>query len=253
MRFLLDRARFFIRVEKFCRLYKHICGEGLINVFSLIIQDFAGLLMNQKITDYSATVPLPGAIDNPAKPSSEAHTSSYLSQTAFANPNEFLQVLKSDFDRIAKSGSAGITQTDLVLYSQHGDDARGRAAAAIAAKHFDELQQISFMKGKPHNLSKDQLDSDIDYINNNIGAVVSQRHSEGAKVMVEGAVGVKLCADVALGTVECPPVAIAFGVLAAVCLGANGYVAKKMFDVKKEEQKHASDDQRMVRSWLSSS
>ncbi len=30
--------------------------------------------MNQKITDYSATVPLPGAIDNPAKPSSEAHT-----------------------------------------------------------------------------------------------------------------------------------------------------------------------------------
>jgi hypothetical protein len=207
--------------------------------------------MYQKITDYSATVPLPGGTDNVAKPSAEVHTSPNLSQTAFADPKEFMQVLKSDFDRIANSGSAGITQNDLVLYSQHGDDTRGRAAAAIAAKHFDELQEISFTEGDPNNLNKYQLESDTDYINNNIGGEVSEMRWQRAKVIVDGAVGARLFSYIAYVTApDCPPVAIISGVIAGGFLVADAYLAKKMFDEKKGQQKIASDDQRIVKSWL---
>jgi hypothetical protein len=103
---------------------------------------------------------------SPSHGSSES-TGGVLSSQVFSNPQEFLQVLKADFPKIASSENGHmpvLTKNDLIIYAQSGDDPRGRAAAHIALDHFDDLYKMStdWAHGeKIPAISANDLDFDI--------------------------------------------------------------------------------------------
>ena len=101
------------------------------------------------------------------------NASSSLSAQVFANPADFLQVLKGDFKQIAQSDPGKITESDLIAYSEHGSDPQGRMAAKIAAEHYSDLQALANSAiektAVPSNgISANDLQTDINLVNGNI-------------------------------------------------------------------------------------
>jgi hypothetical protein len=66
-----------------------------------------------------------------------------LSQQVFSDPQTFLRVLKDDVE--SKSDPyRGMSKNDLIAYSVSAEnDPQARAAAAIAARHFDDLTNMA--------------------------------------------------------------------------------------------------------------
>lgn len=64
-------------------------------------------------------------------------------KAVFNNPQEFLDVLRRDYDKIAPKNQNLITRNDLISYSITAKDPESRAAATIAAKRFEELRSLA--------------------------------------------------------------------------------------------------------------
>lgn len=65
-----------------------------------------------------------------------------LTRHAFANPKEFLDTLQKNFPKIAQTDPTFISKADLELYASTGSDDKTKAAARIAAAHYDELKNM---------------------------------------------------------------------------------------------------------------
>jgi hypothetical protein len=215
--------------------------------------------MNTKITDHSATVPLSGlehlklvsAKDVPALELQEPESlSTQVSQTVFSNPKEFLQVLKDDFNSIAKSGASEFTKDDLQLYSEHGTDEKGRAAAAIAVKHYDQLQRIASGSASANPIKKDDLDEDIKYVTGDIDSIVSRNRSKDTKLALTATAIGQYCARTALKTEKIPALSIGLGVVSLGAIVLDGFLATDIVKQKARTQKVAEENKNMVKSWL---
>ena len=210
--------------------------------------------MDKKITDYSATVPLVDTTSiHSIRDKSQAadhNSTTVLSQTAFSNPQDFLKVIKKDFDRIAKAGSKQITKNDLELYSEHGADIEGRSAAAIAVKHYDQLQQMAWGDQTQTAIAKIDLDEDINLMTGNVEGEISRERNIDYKVIASGAVVERYLISGTVASLECPPLAIGLGVLAAGVLGFEAFVVTDAVKESKRLHTSAVEDQKMLKGWL---
>jgi hypothetical protein len=74
-----------------------------------------------------------------------------LSREVFKNPQEVLSVLKDNFKKLSANhaDSPMLMKNDLIAYATTGADPKVRAAAGIAASHFDDLTKISNQGKRP--------------------------------------------------------------------------------------------------------
>src|SRR5208337_704978 len=94
-----------------------------------------------------------------------------LHADTFKDPETFLKILQQSAPHIATDSDGDITKNDLIVYSQSaGDDPLGKAAAAIAANHFDQLQKLSDPDFHQDGfISPDELQSDLKHYKGEIG------------------------------------------------------------------------------------
>jgi hypothetical protein len=182
--------------------------------------------------------------------------SSSLSAQVFANPADFLQVLKSDFKQIAQTDPKKISQSDLIAYSEHGSDPQGRVAAKIAAEHYGDLQAIASSPlgrdaAPPDGISVNDLQADTNLVNGNIqGPLKTVRENDSIKI-AEGAIATGVGATGAASTfLECPPVGMLIGAAGLAAGGATGYFVKDLFEAPERLKAESAKDQQMVNSWL---
>lgn len=171
-----------------------------------------------------------------------------LSHAVFANPVEFLTVLKNNYSKIdhATPGTPNlITKTDLKVYSEEGDDPQVRAAAKVAYLHFDELQELAGMpavNGRKENdhtinhnstkaISRSDLDIDLDMAKGRTWPYVAGHVSQGAAyTAVLGGATAGLGVVTALSAVDGPVVPAMAGaatLLAAVATARLGEATHK--------------------------
>jgi len=82
---------------------------------------------------------------SPAKPDdhvpqpSESASASHINQAIFADPADFLTTLRSAVIKAHPHTATDVGLSDLELFASTGDNPRERAAAAVAAAHYDKL------------------------------------------------------------------------------------------------------------------
>jgi len=163
-----------------------------------------------------------------AKPgSSDAATT--LSQAAFANPLEFLQVLQKDYSKIASHGG-DMSKNDLILYAQQGDDAEGRRAAKVAVEHFDTLMSMTVDNHSDDNgnkpaqvISRYDLKQDISYEKGTVLSLAPEivvKELADASMTAIGAGFTLVGAELTMvSAVACPPV---LAIAVPVTVGSAG-------------------------------
>jgi hypothetical protein len=168
------------------------------------------------------------------KPESSGAAST-LSQAAFANPLEFLEVLKKDYSKIASSGG-DMTKNDLILYAQQGDDEAGRNAAKIAVDHFDTLMSMTAEShsnddggNNPKVITASDLNQDIAYEKGtalSLAPEIALNELGDAFATASLALGTFVSVELAgISVVACPPALVITAPLAASVLGLTGYSA----------------------------
>jgi hypothetical protein len=149
-----------------------------------------------------------------------------------------------------------VRRNDLVAFSIDGDNSKDRSAAAIAAKHFDQLGQLSntfypSAYNRDYGLSSEQLNIDMDMASGNLKAPVSQAQrddywnaaSVGGSAVVLGLLTVGL-------TPEFGPLVAGPGVAGvAVATTAVGYSLHDASTLPQRAQASASQDQKILASW----
>lgn len=115
----------------------------------------------------------------------------------FTNPQEFLEVLRKNYNSIASSPENGMTKEDLLDFSETTDSPSGRKAAKIAYQHFDELEKFNNLYdsllpdrwlGRNHKgIFLSDLHKDLDIYNGKTDLYVKHDQIEGAVYGLEGA------------------------------------------------------------------
>lgn len=121
-------------------------------------------------------------------------------QAVFDNPQEFLSVLKRDYDQITAHSNGQMTFDALESYSKIGADPAGRQAAEIAADHFSDMLAMSqlpdyylgcFAQRAEADavpaISKQALNAESDLYDGRYGWYVADRLPVGAAAMAGNA------------------------------------------------------------------
>jgi hypothetical protein len=201
------------------------------------------------------TAELPNhAIDAP-KAGSSAADSNHLSQVVFANPQDFLTTLQSILPKVNPADPDDVGKSDLINYSTRGDNAQDKAAAAIAANHFDQLRQLpttifgDYSIGDKTGLNQVEVGLDRELASGNLQPEIQVRQMQDAVIAIgSGATAAVLGACAGLG-VEAPPVALVLGA-AAVTAGILG--AGTVLDAVTLQSRAASkstQDRSILASW----
>ncbi|HEY9757406.1 MAG TPA: hypothetical protein V6C97_19715 [Oculatellaceae cyanobacterium] len=185
------------------------------------------------------------------------NTPAQLSAEAFSDPAKFLEVIKKDFNKISLNHH-DIGKHDLELYSRAGDDAEGRAAAKIAAEHFNELEKIDgranaggdtrYLKDSGV-LTASALDSDISLIKGDASSQLANVKFGDACAMAYGGFFVGVGAIASLFAWETP----AIGATAATAVFGGVIMADAWDNARQAPQRMQEEiksDQSMIRSWL---
>jgi hypothetical protein len=183
-------------------------------------------------------------------------TSTALSAQAFANPADFLQVLKNDYYGIAQTDPNNIYKSDLIAYSENGSDPQGRAAAKIAAAHYDDLQAFAnnALKQTPGPLggiSANDLQTDIDLMHGNVQSSLASTDFVDAGKIVMGTLATGVATAGAISTfVECPPLGTLLGGTALIAGAVAFQGAKDAYTASGRLKAQSTTDQQVVNSWL---
>jgi hypothetical protein len=203
----------------------------------------------QAQTEQSVSAAQPKA-EQSASPPAESVRPAVLSQSAFSNPQDFLQVLKKDFAQIAKSDPDKISKDDLVQYSEHGADPQGRLAAAIAAAHYDQFQAMSPDLWKGKGITKKKLDDDLQLVSGDTQKLQADESSQNTEWIGGGMALGGLLAKVGPKCESVPPLEIGLSVLAAVDIGLTVYLMKRDFTMSSGIKKLAMSEQQTIKTWL---
>ncbi len=181
----------------------------------------------------------------------DTNATANLSAHVFSNPTDFLQILKSDFNDIGHSFPE-LSKGDLVDYSIHGADPKGRAAAKIAADHFGELQAIPDRATNSRlvierGISEKDLDIDISVIQGNTKDIVKTARKPDEFAVV----GALFIGTVGALLLDSPTSSLASTVV-PVGLGAAGalYCARDWFSQTARVKAETTQDQQTLNSWL---
>jgi len=203
------------------------------------------------------TSELPNHAIDAHKPDINAPEASNLSQAVFANPKDYLSTLQSVLPKANPRDPDNVTKDELIAYSKNGDNARDKAAAAIAANHFDQLRQLPTTFKDDYNidgttgLNRKEVGIDLDMATGNLQSQVNEyRQTELGKAAPWAAVSA-ISTGLAFVTAPVPPVAIGMGAEAgATAMPALHDVGKAFFAQQRAEEQ-SSTDRHILVPWSS--
>jgi hypothetical protein len=199
--------------------------------------------------------------DAPGQASSAADASSRLSAQAMDDTADFLKTLRSGFAEVSR-GHDSLTIEDLQAEAKFGSTRELRAAASIAANHYNDLAGIGYQlypDDKPEDLtlSKYDIDYAIDMADHNIKDIVSvQAGKDVLQAAVYGlpglgasTIGIATIAyeGLAGGAALLPPLGLAVAGIGGI--GAAAYYGYESFQEGQRVKKFADDDWAMLHSW----
>lgn len=182
--------------------------------------------------------------------------STRLSQHVFANPSDFLQTIENNFSKIAQTDPTFISKADLELYATTGKDEKTKAAARIAAEHYDELKSMHFsddllplvdsgVKGNHKVLNYDEIEMDKKlYEGKMTSTTITRELRDGLFFGVVGAAGA--VGGVAGVLLNNPYIAIGAPVVAAPMCYMLG---KDMYNAPGAIRALSANSQRTFSSW----
>jgi len=182
--------------------------------------------------------------------------SSEAANQLFANPADFLQTLKKDFHGITKGEGNAISLPELVTYSEHGSDSKGRAVAKIASDHFKDLefmgQQLDSFSGPP-GITEKQLVTDLELVTGQTSGLVTKVRLADAALGVGSGFAALAAGSIAVATItQVPPVAVFIGGEAAILGAAMLAGLDAACSAKNRVEGLAVYDQAMISGWLHS-
>jgi hypothetical protein len=198
--------------------------------------------MNQQ---YALEAPLPQSAVPPAQ-SESAHNDT------FHDPQTFLKILQDRAPRISPLTGGQMSKNDLVIYSQTASsDPVGENAAAIAAKHFDDLDRLSENGSDTKGyLNRHDLQTDLKHYNGETGLQIVEETLGNA--VGAGAVGLATL-GMGVATVFAFAEAPVLGVIAAVdTLGGLlvfGKLAEGSVHAWRDISANARDTRETFASW----
>jgi len=137
-----------------------------------------------------------------------------------------------------------------VLYSKNGPDEKGRAAAAIAANHFDDLGNLPNTYYHGIYITKAELGVDHDYVTGNFDSELRANNRHLVEATAVTATVAAVSAKIGLISVEVPPFSAFFDGLAGLSgMASLGFLGLRVID-KKMLASWSRHDQDAVNSWL---
>ena len=187
------------------------------------------------------------------QPSRDTNNAQHLSQATFANPSDFLDTLRGILPKANVAHPDSVSREDLMLYSTTGASPRERAAATIAASHYDELRSLPdiFMENgsKGPGLSDRQLAIDQALINGYIDKFVQDRQRVDRFTVIASG-GVAAMAGLgAVALVEAPPLAVVFAGFSVVSAAAAGLAIYDDSTIAQRAHRESIKDQNLLGSW----
>lgn len=186
-----------------------------------------------------------------------------LSQDTFKNPQEFLSVLRKDFKQIAGDDNL-ITKEDLLIYSAYGEDRECRAAAKIALKHFDDMNELARFRsvsGRDYNyheirgrhvkaISSLDLEVATDTTNGNLGLHIALQEIEGVgRTLGAGIIAVACGIGTIAGLAAPPIVPVALGLGTVMWTVGTGFYGYNTYNAPGEIRALSQRNQTMLASW----
>jgi hypothetical protein len=192
--------------------------------------------------------------------SSSASADATLSAYVFSNPQEFLQTLKNDFHKFGVSerarldspgdaivGPDAITENDLIVYAHSGVDPKDRAAAQIAADHFDQLRRMSGSTAL--SITEDDLDLDMRLLQGQTRKEIAEDVLGHGACAAVSAITAAIAGSGAVLLSESPPAALGFGALTLLMGSSAGLFATMAFQDPGRITDLAKHDQQTLYSW----
>ena len=172
-----------------------------------------------------------------------------ISHQVFADPVQFLKVLKADFNQIS-ANDIYITQNDLIRYEEYGRDPQGRRAAQVALTHFDHLQYLTAASDSHTAKSNAAISSvGLDHVINSASGNVSGR-SFATEVghLGKAALGATVTVVLTGMAVETGALPV-FLPLAAGAAGVTLYEVKEAMASSSETNHRAEYERDMLATW----
>jgi hypothetical protein len=159
----------------------------------------------------------------------EPKPSEKLFDSVFTDPIDFLSTLKSVLPKANPGHPDDVSKADLVAYANNGDNAKDRAAAAVAAAHYDDLRKMPadlrplYQTPIFGGLNANEINFDIDMVKGNIQDDATKlRNHDWMVAAVNGAGSVASLAGAA-ASVEVPPLAVLLAGVSVANAASGGY------------------------------
>lgn len=147
-----------------------------------------------------------------------------LSRYTFSNPQDFLKTLAADTDKMSGFFSREISKNELLNFAaDQKEEPKGRAAAMIAAKHYDELGKMANIDGYTNSLNSDTAKVVLDLDTGKVGMLKAGEVATDALVAGAGAFGTAAGAVATALTLQEGPLA---GIVGGATLATAGLTAE---------------------------
>lgn len=173
-----------------------------------------------------------------------------LSRFVFSNPQEFLAILNKDVDRMSRS-SRGISANDLKEFAADPNNPLPeRAAAEIAANHYDQLVGMASIPWGDGNFTSQTPDILLNLENGSTGALKAELATANTVgVVASASLAVILGGITAVAAEAFPPAAVASGAGTLAMAGMTVEVWSHLRGDSAAVDSLASDDKNIFASW----
>jgi hypothetical protein len=179
-----------------------------------------------------------------------AAASATLSQEAFSDPRTFLKTLSSDLYKIEPEAVISVSKQQLLDFAANpADTPSEKAAANIAANHYDELAGMSHLPVEDDGLFNDSANTILDLSKGDTGWAIAGSEFAYGSVLIVGSALAGIGGVIAAGTAEVPPIAIAGGALAVAGGSLAAFSARDMWNTPGTIKALGVQDKATLSTW----
>jgi len=191
----------------------------------------------------------------------EDELSRKFSTAVFDDPKTFITVLRDNFHKIPKTIPGVVTKSDLVAHAQTSTDDSGKAAA-IAARYFDELRQVSHIqptvgrdpiyyvdKIKQDTLSRRDLQTALTLNYGSTNFYIAKRIGSGVLATTALGLSTAMSAAITVMSAEFPPLAVLQGGLTIAIAGLTGQAAYNTYSYRSQIKELSKQNKMVLSSW----
>jgi hypothetical protein len=179
-----------------------------------------------------------------------AAASGTLSQEAFGDPRTFLKTLSSDLYKIEPEAVIGVSKQELLDFAANpANTSSEKAAANIAANHYDELSGMSHLPLEDDGLYNNSANTILNLSKGDSGWTIANAELAYGSGLLAGSVLAGIGGLVAAGTPEIPPIAIAGGAIAVAGGSFAAFSAREMWNAPSTINALGKQDKATLSTW----